>query len=231
MRWIARSLALSSVGFISMVVFSSTATAVAVSTTTTLSDTLTVLAVTIALIFEGALLYALFRYRNSGNAKPPEYNFRLHFSYVIAVGVILIFVGVASIQMYGAMSQQVTEPPPEDAVHIDVTAEQWAWTFEYPNENVTTRGEVVIPENETVYFQLTSRDVIHSFFIPEFNVKQDASPTQTTTVTLTPTTIGEFRLICAEYCGQGHSRMRGTLRVVTSAKYESWLEEQRDDEA
>lgn len=194
-----------------------------------LSSDLIVLATTVALIFEGALLYALVRYRNSGGSKPPEYNPRLHLSYVVAVGVILLFVGFASFQTFAAMNQQETTPASEDSVRVNVTAVQWAWSFEYPEENVSSRDTLVVPANETVHLRITSSDVIHSFFIPELGVKHDANPARVNTAVFTPTNTGEFRLICAEYCGQGHSRMRGTVRVVDGDEFDDWLEEQRSN--
>lgn len=221
-------------GIVALIILSPTAAAAGDSTAgtliRTLSSKLIVLAVTIALIFEGALLYALFRYRNSGNASSPEYNPRLHLSYVVAVGVILFFVGFASLQTLAAMDQQGQNPASEDAIRVNVTAQQWVWTFEYPEENVTTRDTLVVPVNETVHLRLSSRDVIHSFFVPELGVKQDANPAQVNSVAFTPTSTGEYHLVCAEYCGQGHSRMRGTVRVVDGNEYDNWLDEQRSNE-
>lgn len=193
-----------------------------------LSSRLIVLAVTIAVLVEIALLYALLRYRNTGEAHPPEYNPRLHITWVIAVGVVLLFVGVASLQTMAALDQQQHEEPPEDAVQVEVHAQQWNWAFEYPAANVTNRGTLVVPANETVHLRLTSRDVIHSFHAPELGLKRDANPAQWNTLTFTPTSTGEYDLLCAEYCGQGHSTMLGTVRVIEPSEYEDWLDEQAD---
>lgn len=195
----------------------------------TLSNELIILAVVVALIFEIVLLYGIVRYRNSGEAQAPEYNPRFYVSYVLAVGLILFFVGFASFQTLVALDQQGSNSPPEDTVQVDVTAEQFAWTFEYPDEDVSTTGTLVIPENETIYLRITSRDVIHSFHVPELGLKQDANPGNWNTLTFTPTNTGEYRLFCAEFCGQGHSVMLGDIRVVDSSEFDDWLEEQRDD--
>lgn len=195
----------------------------------TLSNKLIVLAVTIALLFEVILLSLLVRYRNSGTAAPPEYNSRLFVPYVLAVGVVLLFVGVASVQTLVALEQQESNPAQEDAVQVDVVAEQFAWTFEYADDEVTSRGTLVIPANETIHLRLTSRDVIHSFHAPDLGLKQDANPGEWTSFTFTPTSTGEYRLFCAEFCGVGHSNMLGSIRVVDSSEYEDWLDEQRDD--
>lgn len=192
-----------------------------------LSSKLTVLAVTIAVIFEVALLYALLRYRNSGDAKSPEYNSRFHLTYVLAVGLILFFVGFASLQTLGALDLGTSQPPPEDAIRVDIVAEQWVWKFEYRGDNVTTQGTLVVPVNETIHMRLTSRDVIHSFFAPDLGIRRDANPARWNNITFTPTNTGQYRIKCAEYCGQGHSRMRGTIRVVNRSAYDNWLDEQR----
>lgn len=192
----------------------------------TLSNRLIFLGVAVALIVEVVLLYVIVRYRNSGDARPTEYNPRFLTSYVLAVGLILFFVGFASFQTLVALDEQESNPPPEDAVHVDVVAEQWAWTFEYPGTNVTSHGTLVIPANRTVHLRITSRDVIHSVHVPELGLKQDANPNRWNNVTFTPTNAGEYRLFCAEYCGQGHSTMLGTVRVVNSSEYDRWLEEQ-----
>lgn len=195
----------------------------------TLSSEVIVLAVAVTLIFEGALLYGIVRYRNSGNAQSPEYNPRLYVFYVLAVGLILFFVGFASFQTLVALDQQGSNPPSEDAVQVDVVAEQFVWRFEYPDENVTSQGTLVIPENETIHLRLISNDVIHSFHSPELGLKQDANPGQWNTLMFTPTNAGEYRLFCAEYCGQGHSAMLGNIRVVDGSEYDNWLDEQRNN--
>lgn len=192
----------------------------------TLANELIFLGGAIALIVEAALLYALVRYRNSGDAQPSEFNPRLQVSYVLAVGLILLFVGFASLQTLGALDQQESQPPPEDAIQVDVVAEQWDWTFEYPDANATSQGTLVVPANRTIHLRVTSEDVIHSFHAPDLGVKQDASPTQWNNATFTPINTGEYDLFCAEYCGQGHSTMLGTIRVVNSSEYDRWLEDQ-----
>lgn len=233
MRRPALSLAVIAGGIIAWIAVLPTAAAAGNSTAdsliSTLSGKLIILGVTIAVIVELALLYAVLRYRNSGNAQPPEYNARLQLTWVLAVGVVLCFVGFASLQTMTALDQQGPQPSPDDAVRVDVVAEQWVWNFEYPRDNVTTQGTLVIPANQTVRLRVTSRDVIHSFHAPDLGVKQDANPAQWNNITFTPTDTGKYNLFCAEYCGQGHSTMQGTIRVVNSSEYDRWLEGQSSD--
>jgi cytochrome c oxidase subunit II len=109
---------------------------------------------------------------------------------------------------------------------VNVTAQQFAWSFGYPNANDSTSGELVLEAGTTVELRLTAKDVIHSFWVPEFRMKQDAVPGITTSVKVTPKRPGTYELICTELCGLGHSVMRTRARVLSSADYDAWLREQ-----
>jgi cytochrome c oxidase subunit 2 len=142
---------------------------------------------------------------------------------------------------------------PVDAVTIDVTAQQFAWNVRYPGpdgkfgktdprliddttnplglmpddlagkDDVVTLNEIAVPVNRPVRIQLRSKDVIHSFFLPNFRVKQDAVPGMTPEVVFVPTRTGDFELACAELCGLAHYRMRGFFHVLTAAQFDDWL--------
>lgn len=192
----------------------------------TLTEQLIVLAIAVAVIVEAALLFVIVRYRNRDEARPSGSNTRFLAAWVVAIGIILVFVGIASLQTMAALDGQGVDPPPDDAVQVDIVAEQWVWTFEYADLGVESRGTLVLPVNETAYLRITSRDVIHSFHVPELGVKQDANPAQWNSFTVTPTNADEYRAFCAEYCGVGHSRMLATVRVVDDAEFEAWVDEQ-----
>jgi cytochrome c oxidase subunit II len=106
---------------------------------------------------------------------------------------------------------------------VKVTAQQFVWSFTYPNGR--TGHELVLPINRPTQFDITSRptDVIHSFYVPEFRVKSDAVPGIITHTYATPTKTGRFRLICTELCGIGHSQMRAIVRVVSQSDYDSYV--------
>ena len=108
-------------------------------------------------------------------------------------------------------------------IRIAVTAQQFAWRFEYPGETKFTSGKLVLPVNETVKLTLRSLDVIHSFWVPEFGQKSDAVPGIETTLVITPNRKGEFSIVCTELCGLGHATMRSAVRVVDRAEYDSFL--------
>ncbi|MGA9120066.1 MAG: cytochrome c oxidase subunit II [Bacteroidota bacterium] len=112
--------------------------------------------------------------------------------------------------------------PPPDAMEIYVTGKQWMWKIQHQEGNREI-DELHIPVNRPIKLMMTSQDVIHSFFIPAFRVKQDVLPGRYTTEWFTPTRIGEYHLFCAEYCGTNHSAMIGKIVVMDPVDYEHWL--------
>lgn len=124
-------------------------------------------------------------------------------------------------------------PPPAD-LEIEITAEQFAWNVRYPGsdgalgtaDDVTTINQLHLPVQQTVLLRLRSKDVIHSFFVPQFRVKLDAVPGLTGRLWLSATTTGQFEIACAELCGLGHYRMRGFLVIETPEAFQAWLAQQ-----
>jgi cytochrome c oxidase subunit II len=121
---------------------------------------------------------------------------------------------------------------PADHSTIEVTGVQFAWTFTYPDIEVEggqplTTGELVVPVDRTIRFEITSQDVIHSFWVPEWRMKQDAVEGITTETTVTPTELGTFPIVCTELCGLGHATMRSQARVLSRADFDAWVEEQQ----
>ncbi len=112
--------------------------------------------------------------------------------------------------------------PPAEARTIYVVGKQWMWKVQHPSGRQEI-NELHVPAGEPVKLVLSSQDVIHSFFVPAFRVKQDALPGAYTTLWFEPTTIGEYFLFCAEYCGTDHAGMRGRVVVMSPANYQRWL--------
>jgi cytochrome c oxidase subunit II len=110
---------------------------------------------------------------------------------------------------------------PADHRTIEVKAQQFAWSFTYP-ELDRTEGDLVLELGKPYEIQLTATDVIHSFWVPEFRMKQDAVPGITTQTYVTPTKVGTYAVICTELCGLGHSVMRARAIVLSSADYAKW---------
>ncbi|HSJ88228.1 MAG TPA: cytochrome c oxidase subunit II, partial [Anaerolineales bacterium] len=112
-----------------------------------------------------------------------------------------------------------------NAIVVKVTGQQWSWSFEYPAYGVTS-NEMHVPVNQQVLLQMTSRDVIHSFWVPEFRPKQDVVPGRITELRLTPTLIGNYKVRCAELCGTSHAYMEAPVIVSSQADFDAWMGEQ-----
>jgi len=190
-------------------------------------------AIPITLLVEGILVYTVWRYRagNVEEPKPTRENRRLEVTWTVATAVVLLFVGVAS---YGVLAQDhVTSPgvaaaETGDTMEVDVIAEKYSWTFEYPEQNVTSRGTLVLPADREVRLNVTSTDWLHSFHVPAMGLKQDAFPQQSNYLTTEPTRTGEYQLYCAEYCGAGHSGMLGTVEALNESAFQDWVDDQSD---
>jgi cytochrome c oxidase subunit 2 len=105
---------------------------------------------------------------------------------------------------------------------VEVTGFQFGWRFDYPAYGVSS-NDLYLPRGRQVLFKITSTDVIHSFWVPEFRIKQDAVPGRWTTLRVTPTEAGDFRIRCAEMCGYAHSAMFAPVVVVEPDQFEAWL--------
>lgn len=119
-----------------------------------------------------------------------------------------------------------------DPLVVEVTASQWEWSFAYPAQKLAASPELVLPLGRTVRFLLRSPDVIHSFWVPAFRLKQDVVPGETRELYLTPdrlistSTSPLARVQCAEFCGLGHAEMRAPVRVVGAAAFKAWAQQQ-----
>ena len=123
---------------------------------------------------------------------------------------------------WGATVYYHIERPPRNALQVQVVAKQWMWKLEHA-EGKKEIDELHLPLGQAVNLTMTSQDVIHSFYIPAFRMKQDVVPGKYTTEWFRPTRLGEFHLFCAEYCGTNHSKMIGRVVVMEPASYQRWL--------
>ena len=123
-------------------------------------------------------------------------------------------------------------PPPPD-LQVEITGEQFAWNFRYAgadgqlktDDDILTINQLHLPVDKTVLFHISSKDVIHSFFVPQFRMKQDAVPGLISRMWVHPVRMGSFDVACAELCGLGHYRMRGFLVIEPEDAYQTWLGE------
>jgi cytochrome c oxidase subunit II len=111
---------------------------------------------------------------------------------------------------------------PRGSLKVEVVAQQFAWTFKYPDNGGVTTTSLRLPLHRAVQLDLRALDVIHSFWVPEFGQKQDAVPGIVTHLVITPTKLGTFPLICTELCGLGHALMRSQAIVMPPRRFEQW---------
>ncbi len=123
--------------------------------------------------------------------------------------------------------------PPANATEVRVTAQKWFWTWTYPEGfSVGGKGaEFVVPIGEPVKLVMTSTDVLHSLFVPNFRVKQDVVPGRYTTLWFQATELGTFPILCTEYCGTDHSNMLAKIKVVSKEEYAAWAKKTADSGA
>ena len=112
-------------------------------------------------------------------------------------------------------------------LEVQVIGQQFTWKFVYSDDDDNPSGELVLPVGRAVRFTMTSVDVIHSFWVPNFGQKMDAVPGIETEIVVTPKRMGEFTVVCTELCGLGHATMRAKARVVSAEEFQSWIEELR----
>jgi cytochrome c oxidase subunit 2 len=177
--------------------------------------------ITIFVLVGGWLLYSAIRFRErpgDPDVDPPQIHgsTRLELGWTIVPLVILIGLAGYTISNMGDVSDQ-----PEADITVDVTAFQFGWEFEYsdgtkPSEEANT---LVVPVGKTVVLELTSRDVIHDWWVPELAQKVDVMPGRTTETWFTADHTGSFQGQCAEFCGSGHSIMLITVKVVSDEEY------------
>lgn len=135
---------------------------------------------------------------------------------VIPLGIVMIiFVWGAVLFLRGIHS-------PEGALEITGVPKQWMWKFQHP-QGKREINQLHVPVGKPVKMIMTSEDVIHSFYVPAFRVKQDVLPNRYSSVSFEPTKPGTYHLFCAEYCGTSHSQMIGSVVVMEPADYQAWL--------
>ncbi|MGE5170342.1 MAG: cytochrome c oxidase subunit II [Rudaea sp.] len=120
----------------------------------------------------------------------------------------------------------VRATPPPNALEVFVVAKQWMWKLQHPGGQREI-DELHVPRGQPIKLVMTSQDVIHSFFVPAFRLKQDVLPGRYTEMWFTATRTGRFHLFCAEYCGTDHARMGGDIVVMEPADYARWLNAHR----
>ena len=173
------------------------------------------------LIIVLGLIYMVLRYRRRPGVeaeKSPDHNLPLELTWTLIPVVVVIAIFYLGFKTY---MDEAT--PPANAYEIQVEGHKWQWAFTYPNGYVDS--VLHVPLGQPVRLVVTSTDVIHSFFIPDFRIKKDAVPGRYTTIWFTATAPGEHDAFCTQYCGTGHSTMITKVVVQDPAEFEKWLAE------
>jgi cytochrome c oxidase subunit II len=181
-----------------------------------------------------AVAFCIVRFRDRGQAIPKQShgNRKLEIALTIIPAVILTGVGIASTSTLMALSRT-----DDTQCVVNVTGQQWWWEFDYPaqdgcggiGEPIVTSGQLVIPEDTNVLLRGTSRDVIHSFWVPKINGKRDMVPGRVHTLRLQADRPGIFAGQCAEFCGLSHANMRMEIISLTADDFETWKANQLRD--
>jgi cytochrome c oxidase subunit 2 len=182
----------------------------------------------IFILVEGLLLTTIFKFRtreaSNGPPEPVHGNTRLEVAWTVVPVVILLFIAVPTIRTIFA----VAAPAPPDAIRIKVTGQQWFWHFEYPDLGIRTANEMHVPVGRPVSVEITSADVIHSFWVPRIGGKRDAIPNHHNRQFFTVSKPGDYRGQCAEFCGASHALMRFDVIAEDEATFEKWAKHQKE---
>jgi len=181
------------------------------------------------LIVEGLLLYNIIAFREKKDSKeeiPPQH-YREGLIEIIYTGVPIVIVIVIFFMMLGTMNAVAAPASQASDLKLQVKGHRWWWEFDYPDLNITTANELHVPVNTTVQIDVTSMDVIHSFYVPQLSGKTDAIPGIINHMWLRGDTIGQFHGQCSEYCGLNHANMRFTVIVESQTDFDAWVANQQ----
>jgi cytochrome c oxidase subunit II len=173
-------------------------------------------------LVEGALLYAIFRFRGRPDDPEPRQvhgNTVIEIIWTVIPALILAAIAVPTVR--GIF--QTNAIPTGDVLRVDVVGHQWWWEFRYPTLNLTTANELHIPVGQTVSLHMGSADVVHSFWPPRFAGKRDVFPNRETRLWFKAEQAGEYPGQCAEFCGIQHGRMAFRVRAQSPAEFQTWV--------
>ena len=181
-----------------------------------------VICIVIFAIVVAAILYSVVVFRaapdDDSDGPPIHGHTGLEIAWTIVPTLLVTAIGISS-----AIVLSNDDALGKNVLHINVTAQQFAWTFSYPDSKNLTSATLMLPKDRSVLLTFTSKDVIHSFWVPEFGQKQDTVPGLHPTLHITPDRLGTFPVICTELCGLGHATMRTTAIVMSPKAFDKWV--------
>jgi cytochrome c oxidase subunit II len=190
-------------------------------------------------IMTGFLLVPVVLHRDRGRKREAHYTHGVSWRDKLLAALVgaVVLVGidlVALVRSADALRTTFWSYPDGDpqAVRVEVLAQQWSWTFRHPGRDGTFNtaddlvilNELVVPTGRPIYLQLRAKDVVHSFYLPNFRTKVDVVPAAVTRLWFQPRHAGSFEIGCAQHCGAFHYKMRGTLRVLEAGDFARWMD-------
>ena len=166
----------------------------------------------------GILIYFVIKYRRKGHevvAQGPTHNTPLEIIWTVIPMILVVIIFVVGMRGYLNLREA-----PEGCYEVQVTAQRWSWTFDHTKYGATQVAELTVPVGKPVRLLMTSKDLLHSLWIPDFRVKMDVVPGRYTSLWFEATAVGDYNLNCAEYCGMDHSKMFAIVHVVPEKEFE-----------
>src|SRR2546423_3270772 len=193
----------------------------------TLYDVLLIVSVPIFVLVMTVAIYSVVKFRartgDTCDGAPIHGNTRLEVAWVLVP-----FLIVSSLAAYAWIVLNDVEAKQPNEMHVRVIGQQFAWHFQYLDEpGQPTTTTLYVPKDQPVKFDVVTRDVIHSFWVPSFRLKTDTVPGLTPHIRAPPNKYGTFDVVCAELCGLGHSTMRQNVHVVSRPAFDTWLKKQK----
>jgi cytochrome c oxidase subunit II len=195
----------------------------------TLYDVLLIVSVPIFVLVMTVAIFSVVKFRarpgDTRDGAPIHGNTSLEIAWVTVP-----FLLVSGLAIYGWVTLNDLEAKKPDELRVHVVGQQFTWHFQYPQEKVNS-NDLVLPKGRPVEFRINAKDVIHSFWVPQFRLKSDAVPGLTTKIRLTPDRVGNWEVVCAELCGLGHPTMRANVHVIPQGRFNAWITKKRGGKA
>ena len=193
----------------------------------------------VAALIWALMLYSLIKWRYKGEGPPPddapaiENNTPTVLVWTLGSAILTLFVFVwglmkiAAVPTLGGVAALPADAP--SPVEVGVVGQQWAWNFTYPELGGISSNELILPVNHPANFEITSKDVIHSFWVVELGIKMDANRGAITESAVLPTEEGTYLVRCAELCGILHAAMQTQVRVVSDEEFKAWVAQKQSE--
>jgi cytochrome c oxidase subunit II len=183
------------------------------------------LSIVLLVAITAAMIYFMFRYHHTRHPKAVQIEGSLVAETLWTVIPTILVLGMF---YYGYEGWALMRAVPPDAMTVQVTGRMWDWSYEYENGTKTT--QLFVPSGKPVKLELHSLDVIHSFYIPQYRIKEDVVPGYKNYMWFLPRDEGPVQVFCAEYCGQRHSYMLSRVHVMKPAEFEQWYASKGDEQ-